>query len=106
MLYTPAWFLTGFQTMQFPPPFRLRLFDRQIAFGSRALLSFGLAIVNVGKPYLTSKGAEVCIPLLQNPMGLPEFQDWRAMMKRFDDNFLSKSEYSSLFKAAKVKEFP
>jgi hypothetical protein len=106
MLYTPGWFLTGFQTMQFPPPFRLRMFDRQIAFGTRALLSFALTIVSISKKQLETKGPEVCIPLLQNPTADKAFKDWRAVIKKFDANFLSKSEYAGAFKAAGLKEFP
>jgi hypothetical protein len=106
MLYTPAWFLTGFQTMQLPPPFRLRMFDRHIVFGTRALLSFAVTIISIGKKSLETKSTEVCIPLLQNPMSLPEFQDWRNLIKKFDTHFLTKQECSSAFKRASIEEFP
>jgi hypothetical protein len=106
MLYTPSWFLTGFQTMQLPVPFKLRMFDRQIVFGSRAILSFALTIVSMAKEQLKTGGNETCIPLLQNPIRIPKFEDWRYVIKKFDRHFLTSKEYSALFKVAGVKEFP
>jgi hypothetical protein len=70
------------------------------------MLSFALAIVSIGKKQLEIRGAEVCVPLLRNPVRFAEFKDWRLIMTKFDSHFLTEKEYSAAFKAAGVQEFP
>jgi hypothetical protein len=106
MLYTPGWFLTGFQSIHFSKSFRLRLFDRQIAFGSRALLSFALTIVSIGKKQLKTGGPQVCLLLLQNPLKVPGLANWRDVIKWFDSHFLTREEYTEAFRLAGIPVFP
>jgi hypothetical protein len=106
MLYTSAWFLTGFQSIHFPKPLKLRLFDRQVAFGTRALLSFALTIVSIEKKQLETENAEILIPFLQNPMKFPKFPNWQNLIQKFDSHFLTTKEYNAAFKKACIEVFP
>jgi hypothetical protein len=106
MVYTPSWFLTGFQTIEFPPPFKLRIFDRMLGFRTRALLSFAITIVSLGKDKITTGSMEAVIEHLQNPTKHPKFADWRGVIKKWDKNFLTPAQYSAYFKKAEVVEFP
>jgi hypothetical protein len=105
MLYTPGWFLTGFQTMDIPTPFKLRVFDRILGFGTRALLSFGITIVSIGKAKITAGSMEAILDHLQNPNQHPRFADWRAVIKKWDQKFLTQAQYSLYFKKAQIVEF-
>jgi hypothetical protein len=105
MVYTPSWFLTGFLNIGFPPVFRLRAFDRVVAFGTRALLSLGLAVVSLLKKELATPDMEVIIPLLQNPYRGKRLQDWHNIVEKWDKLFLTKAELAKFFKKAGVKEF-
>jgi hypothetical protein len=105
MAYTSGWFLTGFQSMEFPAPLRLRIFDRQIGFGTRALLSFALTIVSIGKKQLEKGSAEDCLLWLMNPVRLGKFGDWKEVLKKCESHFLSTSKYREAFKRARVRDF-
>jgi hypothetical protein len=105
MIYTPSWFLTAFLNIGFPPVFRLRAFDRVVTFGTRALLSLGLAVVSLLKKELMGPDMEVIIPLLQNPCNGARLKDWRQIIIKWDKVFLTKAEVSKCFQKAKVKEF-
>jgi hypothetical protein len=102
MIYTPSWFLTAFLNVSFPPVFRLRIMDRYITFGSRAILSLGLAIVSMMKEELTAPKMEVIIPLLQNPS--TKLKNWRAIIVKWDKLFIAPKDYAKYF--AKVGEEP
>jgi hypothetical protein len=106
MTYTPNWFLTAFQVLPFPNVFRLRVFDRYAAFGTRALLSLGIAIIKVIKADLEIVGAAKAAALLQNPATHPMLQDWRKLVRKWDRAFLSPSQYKSYFEKARVTFFP
>ena len=106
MTYTPQWFLSAFMNQQFEPVLRLRIFDRYVAFKSAALLSFGLVIISRHKEEFLTKGMEVIIPLLQRPSSSPKFKDWRYIIKKWDQHWISPSEYASYCKKAKVEYFP
>jgi hypothetical protein len=106
MLYIPTWFLTRFQTINFPTPFKLHLFDRMLGFGTWALLSFGITIVLLGKDKITTGSMEVVTECFQNPPSHPKFADWRSVIKKWDKKFLSQVQYSAYFKKAQVVEFP
>jgi hypothetical protein len=106
MVYTPSWFLTAFINMNMTPGLRLRLFDRFICFGTRALLSFGLVIVSLHEKKLCKGEMEVIIPILQDPMKDGLFAEWRVVIKMFDKVFLSKDQYRKMFRKANVKYFP
>jgi hypothetical protein len=105
IIYTPQWFLTGFLTINFPTVFRLRSFDRIAAFGTRAILSLGLAVVGVLEVELQRPSMEEVIILLQNPHEAPQVQDWRALIAKWDKVFLSKADFKKLFKKVGITEF-
>jgi hypothetical protein len=82
MTYVAQWFLTGFQALQFPPVFKLRLFDRFVAFGTRALLSLGIAIVDAARDTLETAAMHSVTKCLQDPGNIPKFKNWRNIIKR------------------------
>jgi hypothetical protein len=106
MLYTPSWFLAAFLNLDFPPPLRLRIMDRYVAFGTRAILSLGLAIVSLLRKELTTGTMEVVLPLLQNPGHGEPLKDWRNIIAAWDKFFLSKKEYDQTFPKAGVEYIP
>jgi hypothetical protein len=58
------------------------------------------------KNMLATASYEQLLAALQRPADLPSFKDWRSVLKKSDKHFLSKSDCSAAFKAAKVPEFP
>jgi hypothetical protein len=91
--YTRGWFLTAFLELNIRPEIRLTVFDRFVAFGCRALLSFGLTIVALCVNRIKKGTQKQCIELLLKPP-LP---DWRATLAKYDKLFLSEKEYSGIF---------
>jgi hypothetical protein len=106
VVYTSSWFLTAFLTIQFPPVLRLRIFDGVVAFGTRALLSLGLACVSLLKKELMGSETELVVPLLQNPNRGERLKDWRLVIKKWDKLFISRKDYATFFRKAAVEEFP
>jgi hypothetical protein len=101
-LYTPNWFLTAFMAVQFTPEIRLRIFDRFVAFGCRALVSFALVIIARNREDLARKPVGDCLTILQKPEKCERLKDWRAMMAKFNKVFVSEREYQALFKKANL----
>lgn len=108
MIYTPSWFLCAFLDLDFPPVLRLRIIDRLIVFGSRQILSLALAVIDLNQETLSARNAQMdtVLPLLQNPTTAKTMKDWREIVKRWDKHYLSKKDYSALFKKAGLKEIP
>jgi hypothetical protein len=106
IVYTPSWFLTGFLRVGFPPVLRLRIFDRVVAFGTRALLSLGLACISLLKKDLMGSEMELVIPFLQNPSRSEGLKDWRRIIKKWNKVFISRTECTTFFRKAAVEEFP
>ena len=104
-IYATSWFLTAYMNSDFPTPLRLRIFDRFVTFGCRALLSFGLAIISLTKRELVKGDLSVCIRTMQKPEELPVFRDWRHVMEKYDKLFLTRKEYKALFKKADITLF-
>jgi hypothetical protein len=89
-----------------PIEFKLKIFDRYVAFGSRALLSLALAIISLDKKELVQSPKEIMLPLLQDPMKGPRLRDWKVIMEKWDKLFLSKSDYLKAIKKAGVENIP
>lgn len=108
MIYTPSWFLCAFLDLDFPPVLRLKIIDRFIVFGSRQLLSLALAIIDLNQEALSGSSAQMdtVLPLLQNPTNAKTMKDWREIVKKWDKHYMTKKEYSALFKKAGLKEIP
>jgi hypothetical protein len=102
IMYTTGWFLTAFMSLGLRPDVRLRIFDRFLAFGCRALLSFGLVIVSQLKAVLATQDAVACVIALQKPDEEPAFQDWRRLMVAYEKKWISAKEYRAFFKKARV----
>jgi hypothetical protein len=102
MVYTPGWFLTAFLNVNFPPVFKLRIMDRYVAFGNRAILSLALTLVSKLKAELVTPEMEVVIPLLQNPY--TKLKNWREILEKWDKLFITPKDYARYF--AKVGEQP
>ena len=106
MVYTPSWFLTAFLNLSFPPVFKLMLFDRYITFGSRSLLSFGLVIISRHKDLLLKLPFEELLPILQKPNESERMFDWRYVIKKWDEHWISEKDYKNYFIKAGVNYFP
>lgn len=103
LLYTTSWFLCAFMNIGFEPALRLRIFDRFTLFGPRALISFGLTIVDMNKTELASGAFDVVIPILQNPHQTPSMQNWREIIKVYDRDFITNKDYKHYFMKAGVR---
>jgi len=106
MIYTPSWFLTGFLNLGFPPAFRLHLFDRYIGFGTRSLLSFGLVIISRHKDILIKSPFELLLPIVQKPSESERMNDWRYLIKKWDEHWITEKQYRAYFAKAGVQYFP
>lgn len=105
VLYTPAWFLCSYLSLPFEPTLKLRIFDRTLMFGARAILSFGLAIIALNKKMLETEKATKILLYLQHPDEHEAFKDWRNVISKFDEHWLSQSDYDKLFKITNIPKF-
>lgn len=96
-LYSVSWFLCSFMNTSFIPELKLRIFDRIIAFGTRAKFSFAITLVSLLKKKLMSLPMERVLYALQNPDTMEEFHDWRNVMVCYDKHWLSRRQYQNLF---------
>ena len=103
LLYTTSWFLCAFMNINFDTNLRLRIFDRFTLFGTRALMSFGLTIVDMNRADLATGAFDVVIPILQNPHLSAPMKNWRDIIKVYDKDFISKKDFKKYFKKAGVK---
>lgn len=106
LIYTPSWYLTAFLNLGFSHVFKLRLFDRYICYGTRALVSLGLTIVEMNLDNLESGPMEVVIPILQNPVASKRMKNWRRVIDHWDKNFLREKQYKKYFKKTGVEYIP
>ena len=106
LIYTPSWFLTCYTNVGFEPVVMLRIFDRFLAFGSRALLSFALVIISRLKKKLLTNQMDKLIISIQRPFEQEEFKDWRYLMKKYDKLWIEEKDYERYFKEAGVELFP
>jgi hypothetical protein len=101
--YTTAWWLTGFMALEMAPALRLRLFDRFVTFGWRALFSFGLVIVSGLKNLLATGQMLECLEALQRPGTGPALRDWRKAFKKYNKKWIEEKEYRQCFTKANVE---
>lgn len=104
LLYTPGWFLCGFTQCEFHPELRMRIFERFIAFGTRAYLSFALVVISRLKHRLEKANFEEALEMLQRVDKCPEFADWRYVAKKMDHCWLREYEYKKYFRKAGLGE--
>lgn len=106
LYYTPSWFLTLFLNQDFPPKIKFMIFDRFVEYGSRALISFGLVIVSRNKALLVDKPFESVISVMQKPTESRNMDDWRYVMKKYDDLWIPFNKYKKYFEKTGIEYFP
>jgi hypothetical protein len=84
----------SFLEMEMRPEIKLAVFDRFIW----ALLSFGLVIVSVQAKKIEMGNQKECLVLLQKPGQCPAFADWRAILARYNKEFVDEKTYAATFK--------
>ena len=94
--YIPNWFIPAFLQLDWPPVVSLRLFDRFLFYGTRALLAFGLTIIDVLKDKMIGKTMDVILPLLQHPDRSKEMRDPEVVFSHMDSLWIRKKEYLQL----------
>jgi hypothetical protein len=104
-MYTTMWFLTAFLGVPLLPEIRLRIFDRFVACGCRALLSFGIAIIARLQDQLTKAGTVEALLLLQNLENAEPLKDVKAVIAAYDKAWVSEKDYERFFKKAGLKVF-
>lgn len=105
-MYIPQWFLSAFMNQPFSPILRIRIFDRFIAHGTAALLSFALVIISRHKEFFLQEPMEVILPVLQHPYISEKMRDWRYLMKKYDEHWIDDKTYRRLLQKAGVAYFP
>ena len=98
--FTSGWFMTAFMSFTWEPEFQMRIFERFMFYGLRGLLGFAIAIFSRHKDILaTAQGLENILPILQRPDESERMFNWHYVIKKWDDHWISKSEYLKLLKA-------
>lgn len=105
VLYTTPWWLSCFINVPIPAALLLRLFDRYIFFGTRALFSFGLAIVGSEQASLLKVDVEDAVILLQKPEQSTLVKDWVLLLNNFDKHWINPKQFSWYQEKAGVKQF-
>lgn len=100
--YFPGWLQTAFLDVPCPPAIRLRVFDRLVKFGTRALFSFGLVVVSLAAPKLNDmRRKEDVVAVLTNPAGDGRLASGPEVIKLYDKLFLNKKKFTALLLSAK-----
>lgn len=100
-MFSPNWFMTAFQAYCWPPELQLRIFERFLMFGTRALMSLGLTILLRHEDILRKSGLEEILPILQRPEESPRMADWHEVIELWDSLWLKKKEFNKLWEQAK-----
>jgi hypothetical protein len=97
--YGVSWFMTAFMTQGFSETMRVRIYDRYVGFGTRAMLAFGLVIMKSLKRKLLSSELTAAINLVRTPGAQEELSDWKSVSQRWDELWLSAKDYQKLFRS-------
>lgn len=98
MMYTPTYFLCAFMGCQFPTFLRLRIFDRFICCGFRALVSLALVFIKLNRRLFSEGELEDILPLLKNPT----CDDFSLVLKEWDKEWMSEEEFDKWCAKANV----
>jgi hypothetical protein len=101
--YLTVWLRTAFLKADISPGCRLKLFDRFVAYGTRALFSFGLTLVDLAKKI---QSPDELVEVLANPSQLVEDGKWDRVLVRSNRDWVTKTEYKEMFKRADVPRIP
>ena len=104
-VYTTSWWLVSFLSCQLELQTALTVFDRFVVFGSRAVLSFGLAILVMHKDAIIQMDVDGLIRCLQSPKDSPMIRDWKKVMKKWDEMWISKDDFKRYLDAANCPQF-
>jgi hypothetical protein len=104
-MYTTTWFITAFMGIPLPLDVRLRIFDRFVVCGCRALLSFGLVIIARMQDILMKGGVTEGLILLQHLERVEQLKVSRVVMTTYDRVWISERDYTKFFKKAGLKYF-
>ncbi|OHT07362.1 TBC domain containing protein [Tritrichomonas foetus] len=95
-MFTPGWFLTAYQSFNWPPEFQLRIFERFLFYGTRALINFAIIIIMKHVDILEKAEIEVFLKVLQHPDESERMMNWHSVLEDWDKNWIKKKEYEYL----------
>lgn len=98
--FASSWFLNVFLHEPWPPEMMLKMFERFLFYGTRALLTFALVIISRNKNELLTMSKDDVLNLLMKPSKSPNMHDWRYLFKKWDELWISKATYMKLLKSA------
>jgi hypothetical protein len=99
--YLPTWLQTAFLTVPIDPRTRLRIFDRFVAFGTRALFSVGLVIMFGLRQIMFSSDKEALLKRLRGPESDPGFKNYKATIDQLDRLSVTSIEFKKLKRSCK-----
>jgi hypothetical protein len=105
LMYSSAWFLTAFLAIDLRPEIKLMIFDRFLMYGFRAVLSFALVVVGMQHHELKRMPLEECLKFLRSPDESWKFADWRAVLAKYDQLWISERDYPRYLRRASVNIF-
>jgi hypothetical protein len=100
--YVSVWLTTAFLKAELPPGCRLRVFDRFLAFGARAIFSLGLSLVD----FVTDLPAETIVDMLVKPTQLVPERQWERILSHTTTDWIPKTEYKKVFRELRVLRIP
>jgi hypothetical protein len=95
--YGMGWFLCAFMDIDFVPVLKMRIFERYLAFGCRALLTFGVAVLSRMREKMLKSELDDVMGILRRPGVLPELMEWRKVIEKWDKVWISEKEYARYF---------
>jgi hypothetical protein len=95
-MYTPRWFSTAYQCLDWQPELQFRIFERFLFYGTRFLLWFGMGIVREHREQLAGARMEVILPILQRPNESPRLSEWHTLLRKWERFWIRKKEYAEL----------
>jgi hypothetical protein len=104
-MYTTLWFVTAFAGVKIDAELKMRIFDRFVVCGCRALLSFGLVIIARLQDALVKAGSAEALLLLQNLEKAEQLKDVKALLVTYDKVWVSESVYLELFRKVGIQAF-
>jgi hypothetical protein len=99
-MFTPKWFCTAYQGLDWAPELQLRLFERFLFYGTRFLLAFALGFIKSHEAELSTGELEDVLPVLQKPHASPKMQKWHTVLETWEKYWITKKEYAELVAAA------
>lgn len=99
-MFTTSWFLTAYQAFNWPPELQLRLFERFLFYGTRALMGFALTIVLRHVDILESGSIEKILACLQHPDESERMRDWHEVFEQWEKVWIRKKEWKKIWDAA------